>query len=212
MRQNQPVVDDGPDAVIRAALRPVAVAFARGDGHPIGLVEEFTLPPGGVRADVAVVGPELIGYEIKSAADSLRRLPGQAAAFGRVFDTCWLVAATRHVHEALDCLPSWWGIIEVEDDPQLTRLVARREAARSPAVEVDVLVRLLWREEVAAAICAHGHEPALRRGRSGLWAQLLDCGTEASIRAAVRDALRSRRSWLDAAGRQRLTLMSAAAP
>jgi hypothetical protein len=95
------------------------------------------------------------------------------------------VAATRHVDAALDGLPSWWGIIAVEDDPQLTRLVTRRNAARSAAVEVDVIVRLLWREEVAAAIRMHGHEPALRRGRSGLWAQLLACGTDASTDAQV---------------------------
>src|SRR3954452_15629375 len=103
------------DAVIRAALRPVAVASAGGDGDTVGLVEELTLPPGGARADVAVVGPELVGYEIKSAADSLRRLPGQVAAFGRIFDMCWLVAATRHLDAAIGQIPSWWGIIEVAD-------------------------------------------------------------------------------------------------
>lgn len=194
------------ETLIRAALRPVAAASAGGDGQPIGLVEEFTLPPGGVRADLAVIGPLLVGYEIKSSADNLRRLAGQVAAFGCVFDVCWLVAATRHVDAAVDRLPLWWGIIEVEDDPQLARLVVRRSAAPSPAVDVDVLVRLLWREEAVAAIRGHGHEPALRRGRSGLWSQLLDCGTEASIRSAVRHALRSRRSWHGSAGRPRLTL------
>lgn len=194
------------ERAIRTALAPVAVATAQADGHGVGLVEEFTIPPGGSRADIVVIGEHLVGYEIKSAADSLRRLPAQVASFGRVFDYCWLVAATRHVEPALDHLPEWWGVMEVEHDPGLTRLVTRRPPSSSPTVELEALVRLLWRDEVAAAIRCHDQEPEVRRGRSAMWAQLLACGTDASIRAAVRDALRARRSWRGAAGLDRLKL------
>lgn len=200
------------EQAIRAALKPIAVASARSEEHAIGLVEELSLPPGGARADIAVVGAELIGYEIKSAADSLRRLPGQIAAFDRVFDVCWLVAASRHLDRALTLLPDWWGIVEAEDCTAAPHLVVRRDPGPSPAVDVDALVRLLWREEVAAAIRAHGQEPDLVQGRGGMWAQLLRCGTETSIRTSVRHALRSRRAWHGAAGRERLTLMPATAP
>lgn len=192
-------------------MKPFAVSTAHAGGGPIGLVEEFTLPPARIRADMAVIGSELVGYEIKSPDDTLRRLPHQVAAFGRVFDECWLVVATRHLAAAVDHLPTWWGVVQAECEGGQAQLAVRREASPSPAVEVDVLVRLLWREEVAAAIRAHGEEPNLRYGRGGLWVQLLGCGTETSIRVAVRDALRNRTAWHDATGRRRLMLSPAVA-
>lgn len=52
--------------------------------------------PVGVRA-VLVVNGRLTGWEIKTAADSLVRLPHQQRAYSEVFDRVWLAADRRHI-------------------------------------------------------------------------------------------------------------------
>lgn len=69
---------------------------ASGRRKPI-LTAEFTLGTSGTRADVAVLSDaELIGLEIKTERDSLRRLPSQLAAYSRYFDHVVIVAASCH--------------------------------------------------------------------------------------------------------------------
>jgi hypothetical protein len=192
-------------------LRPVAAAAARSADEHTGTVEEFWVPGANVRADVVVVGGELCGYEIKSAADSLYRLPRQIEAFARIFDRCTAVVAERHEDQTASLLPEWWGLIVVGGDDSLPWLVMRRAAAPNPSVELASVVRLLWRDEAAAALIANGVQPAPRAGRSQLWRLLLACCDAPSLRRAVRTALRSRTDWSGHSGRQRLTLSVAAA-
>ena len=93
--------------VIRDALR-TRLLGQYGPGSGAVMVGELGLCQGRARIDLAVVGAELHGYEIKSPADSLRRLGDQAALYGRVFDRLTLVCGRRHVVPALEMLPSWW--------------------------------------------------------------------------------------------------------
>src|SRR5690242_4147837 len=71
------------DRDIRKALRERLVAE---HGPEALIVDEFALCEGLVRADVCLVNGALSGFEIKSAADSLGRLPAQIAGYSRVFD------------------------------------------------------------------------------------------------------------------------------
>ncbi|MGN5375211.1 sce7726 family protein [Sphingomonas hankookensis] len=58
---------------------------------------EFTLGSSGVRADLAVFAETSIGFEIKTARDTLRRLPAQMAAYARYFDHAVAIVAPCHV-------------------------------------------------------------------------------------------------------------------
>lgn len=72
---------------------------ASGRRKPI-LTAELTLGTSGTRADVAVLADaELIGLEIKTERDSLRRLPAQIEAYSRYFDHVVVVAASCHFAE-----------------------------------------------------------------------------------------------------------------
>jgi hypothetical protein len=199
------------EATIRTTLRPLAVQIASGADDGIGVVDEFWVPATNARADMAVISSELYGYEIKSAADTLRRLPRQIDAFGRIFDRCFAVVAERHLERAFDLIPDWWGVIAVEDAGDLPRLVPRRDGAPNPCVDLSLVVRLLWRDEVADALRAHGTEPNLRAGRAGMWKQLLACADASSIAAAVRSALRARTGWESQRGLARLNVAPAPA-
>lgn len=151
-------------------------------------VYEFWVPRSYERADVAVIGPSLDGFEIKTARDTLKRLPRQAVAYARLFDRCCVVLADRHVDKAMEILPAWWGVMVIRDEikPRFERI---READVNHDVDPETLVRLLWRDEVYAALCAFGAPPEPGAGRFRMWAQLLDLVEVDVLKTAVREAL-----------------------
>jgi len=51
------------------------------------VVDELGLNHGECRADIAVINGHLVGYEIKSNKDSLRRLEGQVNSYNAVLLT-----------------------------------------------------------------------------------------------------------------------------
>lgn len=73
------------------------------------VASEFCLGETGVRVDLAVLGAEFLGIEIKSELDSLKRLPMQIAAYKSYFDRVVLVVAACHVRH-LD----WAALREVD--------------------------------------------------------------------------------------------------
>ena len=58
---------------------------------------EFSLGSSGVRADLAVFDEMTIGFEIKSARDTLKRLPAQMMAYSRYFDHVIAIVAPQHL-------------------------------------------------------------------------------------------------------------------
>lgn len=68
----------------------------RGRALPV-VTSEFSLNGTGIRADLAVLGDDFCGIEIKSDYDTLKRLPSQMEGYARYFDQTMLVVADRHV-------------------------------------------------------------------------------------------------------------------
>jgi hypothetical protein len=158
-------------------------------------VYEFWVPQTNERADVAVISTTIDGFEIKTERDSLKRLPRQTEAYGRVFDRCHAVLAYRHVDLALEILPPWWGVLAIDSD---LNFVTLRVAEPNANVDPQTLVRLLWRDEAYAALTQLGTPPDIRSGRFRLWQLLLALLDVEGIKRVVRDALlkRDRRSVL----------------
>lgn len=174
------------EAVVRHSLRQEVLA---GTAPTVAAVYEFWVPKSNARADVAVIGDAgMDGFEIKTARDTLKRLPRQAEAYTRLFDRCHVVLADRHVEKAIDILPHWWGVLVIgtNDEPPFIRV---RSAQPNSAVDPETLVRLLWREEVYAALCELGTAPDPRAGRFRMWEQLLLMLDLDGLKAVVRDAL-----------------------
>ena len=132
------------DSDIRPALRRLVQELEAGSPETV-VIEELGLSKGSVRVDVAVINGIMHAYEIKSDADSLRRLGRQAAHYGRCFDRVSLVLGPTHMELARKAVPSWWGLMRVtcgENGPAI-RIV--RKSRRNPAREARALVELLWR-------------------------------------------------------------------
>ena len=76
---------------------------------------EFDVPGAPVRADAVDISLEaLVGWEIKTAQDTTKRLTGQVAGYDRFFDHCWLFTAPQHANVEL---PEWWGLAVFEAKP-----------------------------------------------------------------------------------------------
>jgi hypothetical protein len=154
-------------------------------------VDEFWVPRSHERADIAVIDRLLTGFEIKTERDTLKRLPRQIGAYGRVFDRCTVVVAAKHSEAAQEMLPAWWGVVEISLANEIS-FVETRSALPNPAVDPETLVRLLWRAEVAAALVALGSELVPKATRSTMWTQLLHATDIEGLRAVVRRSLLGR--------------------
>src|SRR5437870_5424523 len=99
------------DADVRRAL--LDDLRAKYDGDPdTRIIPELGLCQGDVRIDVAVVNGSLNGYEIKSDADTLDRLPAQQEAYSKILDTVMAVAGGRHLEAVAAMVPDWWELCE----------------------------------------------------------------------------------------------------
>lgn len=167
------------------------------------LIPELGLCQAQARIDLAVVDTRLTGWEIKTAHDTLARLPSQAEVYSRIFDRMWLVAHVRHIERASEFLPAWWGMIEVEERSQSCHLTEVRRPRINPCVDLASLVRLLWRDEALDELTSLGLSSGYRRApRRQLWKALVDASpvaiSPAQLQARVRDRLRSRQGWRSA--------------
>ncbi|MBS1886044.1 MAG: sce7726 family protein [Actinobacteria bacterium] len=169
-------------------LSPIAAASA---GERPVLVEEFWVPESHERADLVAVAGEIWAFEIKSPRDSLARLPRQAAAFSRLFDRCVAVLATAHLGPGMKRVPPWWGVIDAgeRDDDRLEWI---RQPGPNPEVDLELLVKLLWKEEALAVAAELGIETSARASRHALWRRLLRDASPASLKVCVRSAVAGR--------------------
>lgn len=176
------------ETLVRNALREHVLAVVN---DPSDAVDEFWVPRSHERADLAVIGRSMDGFEIKTERDTLRRLPRQIEAYGRLFDRCSVVIADKHLDAAREMLPPWWGVTTACVRGQV-RFTEVRKPRRNPAVDPEILVRLLWKDEVTRALAKLGASPSEKASRSALWQELLELATLSQLRTAVRQSLLQR--------------------
>lgn len=78
------------------------------DPQQTRVVEELGIY-GEVRIDVAVLNGMTVGYELKSARDTLKRLPKQVEWYSKILDQAHIIVAENHLISALEIVPDWWG-------------------------------------------------------------------------------------------------------
>lgn len=170
------------------------------DEHETRIVHELSLCQAEARIDLAVVNGRLTGWEIKTAADTLGRLPLQEPVYSRVFDRVWLAADARHVDGAFGMIPHWWGVVRVGERGGACVITQVRPSRLNPDVDLASLVRLLWRDEALAELEALGLAQGLERApRRVLWQRLADAvprrASKAQVQRRVRERLRDREGW-----------------
>lgn len=167
------------------------------------VVEEFCTHFGTSRIDIAVVNGALWGYEIKSEADRLGRLPGQVKAFSEVFDYVTLVAAGKHMSRSMAIVPSWWGAVEAQKHQAQVQLKERRKPQRNTAVNPRAVASLLWRGELLSLLELMNADSGVRSAsRAALIEALVAQLQPTDLSRVVRESIRARRAWRDVPARK----------
>lgn len=160
------------------------------------VLDEFGLCQGAVRIDVAVVNGELQGYEIKSAKDTLQRLPAQAKHYSQVLDRVTLVVAENHM-EALDIIPEWWGVkVASMGKRGAVHVKSLRRTRKNPSIDSYSLAQLLWKDECLDILSRLGKVRGLKsKPRKVVWEALTESLSLDELRDTVRQTLKSRSDW-----------------
>lgn len=163
------------------------------------VVEELGLKHGRCRADIVVINGHLIGYEIKSDDDSLRRLPEQIDVYSAVFDRASVIVGVKHAYNVKSLIPAWWGLILATQGPRGgTAFTTDRKARLNDGVDPLSVAQLLWRDEVAGVLEGLGAEKkVLRAPRKVLYQCLASEIGLAELRRQVRLCLKARKGWRD---------------
>lgn len=190
------------DADIRPFLRKRIES--QHEAGSVVLVDEFPLFGGDVRADVVAMNGSLHGYEIKSARDTLDRLPRQVSAYGAVFDRASIVVSESHLEGVNQIVPPWWEILLVQCVGGGACFKCERRGKANPAREAMALAALLWRAEAYSILVSLGLDGGMR---SATMSEMMDKLAEnvpvKKLGELVRHKLRARGDWLSAARRKR---------
>ncbi len=158
--------------------------------------EEFRIERGGSRIDVAEIGAKLIGYEIKSDLDTFIRFSNQIHAYNRVFDEIYLVCGQIHASQAIEIIPSWWGLFVAErgSDGGVS-LSSVRDAGRNPNQDSFSLASLLWKDEALAVLTSEEKEVPKRASSHVLWDCMARSLSFEKIKTAVTETLMKRENY-----------------
>ncbi len=179
---------------IRRALRAELERLHPSESDTL-LGQELGLCQGFARVDLAVVNGSVHGYEIKSAQDTLARLPGQAKIYNRALDFVTIVVAPAHAKKISESevVPDWWGIWSAFQGDQEVRFESLREHSKNPAIDPFALVQFLWRDEALQALSENDLATGMRsKPREHLWRRLASELPLEKLGCIVRECLKRR--------------------
>lgn len=161
------------------------------------MIDELGLAHAQSRIDLAVFNGHLHGYEIKSANDTLDRLPRQLAIYTDALQKLTLVIATRHLHAAEAIVPDWCGLTEIVEGPRGGMTFAsRRRAHVNPDLNPFMLAHLLWHSEAQNLLLARGASKAdVNAPRKRLYRMLADEIPVSELAPAIKAAMACRTRW-----------------
>lgn len=163
------------------------------------IIDELGLAHAKSRIDVAVINGCLHGYEIKSAQDSLTRLPGQIATYRDTLERLTVVCASKHIEGVVRLAPDWCGITEARQGGRGgIHFHTVRRSTKNPEVKPTMLAHLLWHAEAVSLLSRYdvsSHD--LRRPRKHLYAMIAELMTPKEITRSIREFMQQRAKWRD---------------
>ena len=161
------------------------------------VIDELGLNHGKCRADIAVVNGHLIGYEIKSNKDSLRRLKEQVKSYNAVFDKVSVIVGDRYIDSIQKHIPEWWGVIVSVRGPRgAVNFDIIREAQINKNIDPISIAQLLWRNEAEEILSQKKLPPKiLCQPRAVLYEYLIDKLNISELRKFVREYFKKRKNW-----------------
>lgn len=186
------------DADIRLALHSKRLRRANADRHTL-VIDELGLAHAKSRVDLAVINGCIHGYEIKSAVDTLERLPSQIDIYRMTLQKITIVAAPKHVRKVMAVTPAWCGVLEaVKGSRGAVSFQSIRRAGANPDTDPVMVAHLLWHNEVSQLLADLGFAPReLRRPRRQLYELLSETLSLKEIVPYIRSFMMQRGAWRD---------------
>lgn len=144
------------------------------------------------RADLTLANGRLVGFEIKSEKDSLKRWRSQMNAYLNVFDEVWLCVHGKHLESALNITPKNIGIIVVDNFESLALVRVAKNQSLNNAYDLS---GLLWREELNDLAKMHGIQVKSRTTKNEVREILAENLDIEIIRTFVLKQLKIRKSY-----------------
>jgi len=164
-------------------------------GHPARIISELGISHGAFRIDIVTVNSCVHGYEIKSDADTLVRLPEQAKAYSQVFDKLTLVVGEKHIINAMSIIPDWWGVklAKIHTDSSTILLSDIRTALDNKSQDILSVAHLLWRQEALDILESNNAANGVKsKRREFIYERLVSAIDFIDIQKAVREKLFTR--------------------
>ena len=159
-------------------------------------ISELVLNRGAARIDLAVVNGKLHGYEIKSDADTLDRLPAQIEAYDAVFDEVTIVVGARHLVRAEELIPRCWGITRANFSDEKIELSVLRGPKNNPRQTTEAVAELLWRDEAVELLRRYSTTKSIARlNRTLLTRRIDELLDRETVCGYTREALKARVHW-----------------
>lgn len=171
------------------------IAFLN-EGHNYRIIPEMAICDGLSRVDIAVANGNLYGYEIKSDADTLDRLPLQQEFYNKTFDKVFIVVGQKYGSVIEEFIPSWWGIyIACYDKNQNIIFKQKKRGRKNTSVNAESLLELLWREETENLLKIHGYKGLSGKNRRILRRIAVDNLSLQEIKDYTRETIKQRKDW-----------------
>lgn len=165
-------------------------------GHDYRIIPEMGICDGFARVDIAVANGRLCGYEIKSDADTLERLPAQKSYYNKTFDKMTIVVGEKYQELIAHHIPDWWGIYVAHYNKKGNVIIKEaRRARQNKEIEAASLLELLWKEELEQLLRNYGI-----KGISGKNRRILRKVAEEkipfyAIKDYTRETIKTRKEW-----------------
>lgn len=115
------------------------------------------------RADIVMLTENsIVGFEIKSDADSYERLKRQIRYYNKYCDSNYVVVGKSHAKHVSEHIPKFWGILVVSADQGVIRVEESREALLNPKMDRKHQITMLWRPELQS-ILERNHLPKYKQ-------------------------------------------------
>lgn len=182
------------DPCIRQLLKQTELQHFLNDADS-KVVDELSLPVAKARIDIAVINGALHGYEIKSASDTLQRLPSQIEAYAKVFDYISVVTELKYHTRIAELLPRWVGIIVCNEKAghKTTKIVRKPKPNKNK--QAFFIAKLLWREELIEVLEEY-QLPFRKKDRNWILCEVLSANLNLQLLSCVvREKLKKRTAW-----------------
>lgn len=164
------------------------------------IIEELELGKGESRIDLAVLGKEFIGIEIKSDCDSLARLESQILTYNRSLEKIILIVGEKHALSAKEHIPQWWGYgVATLTNEREVEIKIHRKPKKNPEFFAPALLSLLWKNEAIDLLETKGITKGVKSlAKWNLVEIITQTFSSKEIRDAVLNTLATRSSWKSA--------------